>query len=231
MDEVNLTIFDKERASQYDQQWDRLMPIQHTLHTLIQIAFANLKEASHILCVGVGTGAELIALAKAFPTFKFTGIDISQPMLNVCHEKINKEGLSSRCHLIVDKVENLFVDVKFDAATAILVSHFIMNIEDRIQFFKEVANRLHPDSPLISADLSLPAQLSTKEQLDELWVKAMVFAGMDTESAKKSTSQWGKNVSVLPKNDIENILRSSGFENPTIFYKALFINAWISKLS
>lgn len=56
------TAFDKQTAG-YDKQWERMAPIRNGLHFLLEAVFAKLPADARILCVGVGTGAELAHLA------------------------------------------------------------------------------------------------------------------------------------------------------------------------
>ena len=55
----------------------------------------------------------------------------------------------------------------FDVATSILISHFIINPEDRINYFSEIALRLRPESYLMSDDLASDmASFEYKQLLD-----------------------------------------------------------------
>ena len=68
-------VFDRERASSYDQQFETLAPIRDALHLQIRIILSKLPVDANILCVGVGTGAGLIYLAQAFPQWRFTATE------------------------------------------------------------------------------------------------------------------------------------------------------------
>ena len=60
--------FGKERAKAYDQSNSFMAPIYENLHYLITVILSELVPHSKILCVGVGTGTEIIKLAEAFPS-------------------------------------------------------------------------------------------------------------------------------------------------------------------
>ncbi len=58
-------LFDKQ-ASSYDQQWSK-MAIKDALHLLTGTVLSELPPKAKILCVGAGTGAEILYLAQKFP--------------------------------------------------------------------------------------------------------------------------------------------------------------------
>src|SRR5476649_396423 len=93
-------IFNDEFSRQYDAYNDRLNEIASNLHLLISILLRDLPDDARILCVGVGTGSEIIRLARKYPGWHFTGVDPSPDMLAVCAEKLQLEGLHDRCTLI-----------------------------------------------------------------------------------------------------------------------------------
>ncbi|WVM88298.1 hypothetical protein UMZ34_19230 [Halopseudomonas pachastrellae] len=61
--------FDKQAAG-YDQQWARQAPIRDCLHFLLESVFSELPDNAHLLCVGAGTGQELLYLAARHPQWR-----------------------------------------------------------------------------------------------------------------------------------------------------------------
>lgn len=59
-------LFDQQAAT-YDTQWENTASIPSCLHFLLESMFAELPAEARILCVGVGTGAELVHLAQMNP--------------------------------------------------------------------------------------------------------------------------------------------------------------------
>ena len=220
--------FGKDQAKNYDDQWSKLSPVNDLLHFLCKIILKDLQPNAHILCVGAGTGAELISLAKEFPEWNFTALDTSPEMIDVCRKNVEDKGFSDRCKFHVGTVDSLSLEETFDAATAILVSQFLTEKEDRIIFFREIQKRLNRGAYLINADLTSPDIQISYDKLSEVWAKMLMFAGMSQEKAEAATSQWGKLVAVSKQDEIEEMILSGGFENPTLFYQSLFIKAWLS---
>ena len=81
-DEIK-TLFDKQAAN-YDAQWAKTAPINDCLHFLLESLFTSLPADARILCVGVGTGAELGHLAKKNLGWRFTAVEPSGSMLDIC---------------------------------------------------------------------------------------------------------------------------------------------------
>lgn len=222
-------LFGKDQAENYDERWSKLAPVNNGLHFLSRIILSELPADSDILCVGVGTGAELLFLAQEFPGWSFTALDTSAEMLEVCRKKSEDAGISARCRFHQGTVNSLPSDIKYDAATAILVSQFMPETDERIEFFREILKRLNPKGYFINADLTSPDEENSYAELAEVWAKMLMMTGLDLETAKQSTSQWGKMVAVSKQKEIESMIASAGFNSPTLFYQSLFIRAWFAK--
>ena len=89
-------LFDKQ-AETYDQQWSNTAPIRHCMHLLLRSVFADLPVNANILCIGVGTGDELLYLASNFPNWQFTAVEPSGPMLDICKKRAKESGVDTRC--------------------------------------------------------------------------------------------------------------------------------------
>lgn len=84
--------FTKEVSKAYDEENSKLAPIADNMHFLIRFILKDLPTRSRILCVGVGTGAEILSLSKEYPEWSDAGIDPSAAMLEVCHGRMNNAG-------------------------------------------------------------------------------------------------------------------------------------------
>lgn len=89
-------VFDR-MASGYDSRLVRMAPINNGLYVLLESVLAGLPPEARILCVGVGTGAELIHLAGVFPGWRFAALEPSGAMLDACRKRVDEAGISSRC--------------------------------------------------------------------------------------------------------------------------------------
>ena len=68
----------------------------------------NVRPGEKALEIGFGTGHCLVVLARAVGAAgKVYGIDLSDEMLKIAHENLEKEGLADRVELICEDAENL----------------------------------------------------------------------------------------------------------------------------
>ena len=218
-----------QQAPGYDKQWEKLSPIRDTLHFLLESVFAKLPADARILCVGLGTGAELAHLARRFPTWRFTAVEPSGAMLDMSRRLAEKEGFASRCKFHEGYLDSLPGGDMHDAATCFLVSQFIVERAARSRFFASIANRLKPGGLLASSDLASEVGSQAYESLVHVWSNMMSAAGLSSEALERMQAAWNKDVAILPPSDVASIIESGGFEAPVQFYQAALIHAWFAR--
>jgi tRNA (cmo5U34)-methyltransferase len=223
MNTVESTYFGKAHAPFYDERAVKLASVRDSLNFLVRLCLADLPSESRILCVGAGTGAELLDLATAFPSWRFTAVEPSPAMLEICYQKVYEAGIASRCHFHEGYLDSLPQTEPFNAATSILVSQFLTGPNQRRDFFHQIATRLRPRGHLITADLASSLNSSAFENLFEIWLRAH---GHTPPAERPSQIGWEKDVAVSRPDEIESIIAGAGFEQPILFYQALFIHAW-----
>lgn len=219
-------IFDKERAASYDKGFAKLAPLREALHLLIRVILSHLPADARILCVGVGTGSELIDLAQAFPQWQFTAVEPAPAMLDICRQRAEESGITSRCKFHEGYLDSLPTCEAFDAATCLLVSHFMIQPEAQHSFFREIASRLRPDGYLVNAALSADMSTTAYESLLETWLRMLKQSEIPAEEIEKFRASYGRDVAVLPALEVESIIASSGFHTPVLFFQSLLIHAW-----
>ena len=226
-DEIK-SIFDQQAAG-YDAQWAKTQPIRGCLHLLLDSAFAELPSNAKILCVGVGTGAEMAHLALAQPQWRFAAVDPSGAMLDVCRGLAEREGFSDRCVFHEGYLETLVSDAAFDAATCFLVSQFILDRSARSAFFREILRRLKPAGLLASSDLASDVQSPEYEVLLRAWMKMMAASDITAEAIDRMRKAYANDVGVLPPHEVVSIIRAGGFEPVVQFFQAGLIHGWLSR--
>ncbi len=217
------SIFNQERASSFDKQHAKMAPIRDALHFLMRMMLAELPADARILCVGAGTGAELIALATAFPRWRFTAVEPAAPMLDICRRRAEECGIASRCTFHEGYLETLPGSEPFDAATSIMVSQFFMRAEQRRDFFHEIAARLRPGGYLVSSDLASDISSSVYKGLFEVWLRTLKYSDLPAAEIDKFRTSFGRDIAVLPPREI---IASSGFATPVLFFQTVLIHAW-----
>ena len=113
-----------------------------------------------ILDIATGTGDLAILSSKANPK-RIVGIDISQNMLNVGIEKINKKGLQNLITMQKEDSEDLsFEDNTFDLAMA---AFGVRNFENLEKGLSEIRRVLKPGGTFIVLELSQPRVFPMKQ--------------------------------------------------------------------
>jgi tRNA (cmo5U34)-methyltransferase len=222
------TLFDKQAPS-YDQQWSKLAAFRDGLHLLMGSIFCELPVDSRILCVGAGTGAEMVYLANRFPQWTFTAVEPSGVMLNVCRKHAEEHGFAARCSFHEGYLDSLVPTEPFDAATCLLVSQFILEPQARSNFFRTIAERLKPHAILASSDLASDLKSPAYQNLLRVWFRTMAGADIPPEGLQRMREAYGRDVAVLPASEIEAIIVSGGFESPIQFFQVGLIHAWYSR--
>jgi tRNA (cmo5U34)-methyltransferase len=189
-------VFDQQ-ASGYDKQWIRMAPINNGLYFLLESLFAELPSEARILCVGVGTGKELIHLANRFSGWRFTAVEPSGAMLDVCRHRVEEAGITSRCYFHESYLDSLPTGEIHDAATCFLVSQFILAKDARSEFFHQIANRLKPGGILASSDLSAEVGSESYETLLRVWQRVMAPSDASAEGLSRMRAAYSKDVAVL----------------------------------
>ncbi|MDR5170818.1 class I SAM-dependent methyltransferase [Methylobacillus flagellatus] len=225
-DEIK-AIFDQQAAG-YDAQWAKTLPIRNCLHLLLDSIFAGLPVDARILCVGVGTGAELVHLAQKNPQWRFTAVEPSGPMLDVCRQRAEQEGVASRCHFHEGYLDSLANTGLYDAATCFLVSQFILDQTARSGFFREISRKLKPGGMLASSDLASDVESPEYEVLLRAWMNMMAAADISPEGMERMRTAYANDVGVLAPGRIASMIESGGFETPVQFFQAGLIHAWAS---
>ncbi|MGH8282323.1 MAG: class I SAM-dependent methyltransferase [Gammaproteobacteria bacterium] len=218
-----------QQAASYDARQAKVAPVRDGLHLLIQAVLSELPGDANILCVGAGTGAELVYLAEKFPRWHFTAVEPAASMLEVCRRRAEELGIAPRCQFHEGYLDSLPLSDLFDAATCLLVSQFILERDARSDFFRTIAQRLKPGGILASSDLASNVRSATYQSLLDVWFQMMKATDVSPEGFERMRTTYSRDVAVLPPDDIEAIIVAGGFEAPIQFFQAGLIHAWYSK--
>lgn len=225
-DEDIKALFDQQAAG-YDRQWAGMAPIREALYLLLDAHFVGLPGDARILCVGAGTGAEIAHLAERFPTWRFTALDPSGAMLEVCRQRAQRGGFAERCDFHEGYLETLAPDAVYDGATCFLVSQFLLEPTTRTDFFGQIAQRLKPGGLLANADLAADTQSPAYEALLPAWMTLMLAAGVDAQMLARVRAAYARDVAVLPAQQVAGIIQAAGFDTSVQFYQAGLMCAWL----
>lgn len=223
--------FDQKRASAYDQRIPWAIPGYESLHALtLDLLSSALPGQARLLIAGAGTGMEILTLGAARPGWRFTAADPSAPMLDTLQARINAASLQGAV-----TVRNAFVrdlpaeDTGFDAATSMLVSHFITDTGERTGYFHSIAQRLKPGATLVFADMFGDRSSAAFAQLLAAWRTRFARSGADPKEIEAAFSRMESDVSTIPESVLLGLVQSAGFSLPVPFWRGLVFGGWTAK--
>jgi tRNA (cmo5U34)-methyltransferase len=150
-------------------------------------------------------------------------------MLEVCRRKADERGITPRCVFHEGYLGSLPPSSAFDAATSLLVSQFILAPKARAGFFRAIAERLRPGGYLVTADLASDTASAAYQSLLEVWLRLMRETGSPREQLEKLRIAYGRDVALLPLEQVSSIIASGGFETPVLFLQTCLIHAWFAQ--
>ena len=135
----------------------------------------------------------------------------------------------SRCTFHEGYLDSLPASNTFDAATCIWVSHYITKLEDRRNFFRQIGARLRPHGYLVSSDAAADRFTPAYKSLLEVSRWMFQYAEMPAEEIEKIINAYGQQIAILPPQEVEAMIASSGFDTPVLFFQTFLIHAWYAK--
>ncbi|MCW5964243.1 MAG: class I SAM-dependent methyltransferase [Bryobacterales bacterium] len=216
--------FTKELSESYDERNANLSPIVENAHFLISLVLKQLPVDARVLCIGAGTGAEILSLAKAYPGFTFLGVDPSEPMLDVCRKRLEAEGIMDRCELIHGYANDVPGDEAFDAVLSVMVGHFV-ELGQRHEFYRSMVSRLKSGGCVVNCEISFDLDSPEFPQMLENWKQVQSLMGASAESLANLSDMLRSPLAVLPPSEVENHIRECGMQ-PVRFLQCFMIFGW-----
>jgi demethylmenaquinone methyltransferase/2-methoxy-6-polyprenyl-1,4-benzoquinol methylase len=162
-----------------------------------------------ILDIATGTGDFAIAAAKLNPE-KIVGIDLSEGMLKVGRQKIEKRGLSHLIELQKADSEALpFDNNTFDAA---IVAFGVRNFENLEKGLAEIYRVLRPGGAFIVLEFSLPKNKVFRNLYFFYFIKVLPWLGRLVSKDNRAYTYLPESVREFPDGaDFVRILEKTGF--------------------
>lgn len=175
------------------------------------VALVKEHKPEIILDIATGTGDLAINLAKTGAS-RIIGLDISQGMLDVGNQKIEKKNLNETIEMVLGDSENMpFEDSSFDAIT---VAFGVRNFETLEKGLKEILRVLKPSGVFVILETSVPTK-SPYKQGYKLYTKHLLpVIGRVFSKDQSAYKYLSESASVFPHGEeLNNILRKIGFIN------------------
>ncbi|VEP11754.1 conserved hypothetical protein [Hyella patelloides LEGE 07179] len=225
--------FDRDRASQYDLDIRKAIPGYQALHSMAQsLLQTSLHTSARLLVVGSGTGMELINYCQQNPQWILTGVDPSSEMMAIAKQELINQGFLEQVALHLGYLDTLPKTEPMDAATLMLVMHFIPDDGSKLKLLKNIAHRLKPGAELILADLFGDISLPYFVKLMQSW-KELYFSQLDETARIKAEENFQNSINnsiyFVPEARIIELLQTAGFSKITKFYNAFLFGGWIAE--
>ena len=224
--------FDRDRAKEYDLDIRKAIPGYEALHdmaySLLQI---ETDRSAKVLVVGSGTGMELINYSK-HSEWSLTGVEPSAEMMEIARGELSNCGLLNRVSLHTGYVNTLPQTEPIDAATLLLVMHFLPDDGSKLELLRDIARRMKKDAKLILADLHGDRSLPYFAKFIEAW-QSYYFSQLDAQSKVKAEANFSTSIDnsiyFASEARIAELLQSAGFSQITKFYNAFLFGGWIAR--
>ena len=165
-----------------------------------------------VLDIATGTGDLALEIYKRLKPDKITGVDISEGMLKVAREKIQRKKLSQVIDFRVGDSENLkFDDNYFDAVT---VAFGVRNFANLKAGLKEMYRVLKPGGKIVILEFSQPEKFPVK-QFYRFYSKYLLpFFGKLFSKDKSAYTYLPESVNAFPYGEkFLKILEETGFSS------------------
>ncbi len=114
-----------------------------------------------VLDVATGTGDFALMAAQRLQPEALLGVDISEGMLRVGREKVEKAGMSEV--ISFRKEDCMSLSLPSDAYDAVMVAYGVRNFEDLDRGLKEMCRVMKPGGHLVIIELTAPRKFPMKQ--------------------------------------------------------------------
>lgn len=210
------------KKSQVEEMFDSISPRYDLLNHLLSanidkawrkkaIKILSLHQPRTILDVATGTADFAIAATQLQPE-KITGVDLSEGMLKVGKQKIQKLGHEHLIELLKADSESLpFKDNSFDAA---IVGFGVRNFENLDKGIEEIFRVLKPGGVFIVLEFSRPRGKLFGSLFSFYFTKVLPLLGRIISQNNRAYSYLPESVRNFPDGeDFLNVLKEAGFKN------------------
>jgi tRNA (cmo5U34)-methyltransferase len=215
---------DPEVVANYAEGPRRMVPGLDALHRMTGLLLSEQAPPdARVLVLGAGGGLELLALAQAYPGWRFVGVDPAAEMLRQAERTVAAHA--DRIELVEGYIDDAPAG-PFDAATCLLTLHFL-GFEERVRTVRAIHERLRPGAPFVAAHGSFPQLAGEKSLWLDRYRDYAVASGVEADKAQTARDAVAANVHMLDPSQDEAALRAGGFADAALFYAAFTWRGWI----
>ncbi|MCR8996297.1 class I SAM-dependent methyltransferase [Brevibacillus halotolerans] len=195
---------------------------------LIAAQLQGENSSCDVLVVGAGGGQEIVTLGGRHEAWTFTGIDPSAHMLEIAKSRAETIGLGERVSLIQGRLEQLSLEDQYDAATCLLVLHFVKGLQQKQELLQRIGERLKPGAPFCFASFHADTNTDTFHIQMQAWKSHMLENGIPQEDWERFEASIGLQSDPIPSSVVQELLEQSGFTHATRYFGSYFIDGWFA---
>lgn len=215
-------------TNEYDKMAQIALPGYEAMHIMaLSCLRSHLPKTANLLIVGAGTGMELVKFGSN-PEWQMLGVDPSSNMLAIAQQKIQQHGLSEQVKLFQGYTHDLPDTVLYDAATCILVSHFLPDDGSKLALLQSIAQRLKSSAAFILVDVFGEKNTPEFERMASIVQVYWEEMGMPPQKCLELLETVNKGVYPIPEPRIFELLKQAGFGNVIRFYTGLWVGGWLA---
>lgn len=220
--------FNGEFSNEYDDIAHKIIPAYHSIYELTQHLLRDkLDKEARILVAGAGTGKEMIDFSQNNPHWHFTGVDPAAAMLSIAGERVAAASMENKISLVHGLINDV-AERDFDAATSILVMHFLTDDGTKLGFLKGIAGKLKPGALMVLVDLEGEIGSDEYNTLNAAWKNQQIFKRGNNDGVREEFVRREKEVHFIPQKRIESLLEEAGFVKVHKFFKAYLFGGYVA---
>ncbi|MFF2907882.1 class I SAM-dependent methyltransferase [Paenibacillus sp. NPDC057934] len=215
----------------YEETIALKIPGYHTMYDMLERLLAarcGNQSSANVLIIGAGGGQEIITLGARHKNWNFTGIDPSECMLEVASQRIKEASLEQQATLLHTGLEGFPPHKPYDAATCMLVLHFVKEREQKKQLLAQIADHLKPGAPFFLASINGAVGSEAWSHMMKAWQCHMLDQGISNTDWQKFAESIGVTSHLIPSQEVELLLQEAGFSTISRYFGSYLVDAWFA---
>lgn len=209
------------KKDQVEQMFDHIAPsydpLNHILSLGIDRSWRNtairwLKPFAprRVLDIATGTGDFAILAARKLKPEQLLGVDISEGMMQIARQKVEKEGLSGT--IAFQKEDCLHLSLADNSFEAAIIAFGVRNFEDLDASLKEIYRVLTPGGHLVILELSTPVHFPMKQLFGIYSHVVLPTVGKLISKDSSAYTYLPQTIKAFPQGEVmQKILEKAGF--------------------
>ncbi len=210
--------------AQYREMQRAILGVEGLYRSVRAIFDTLLASESRILVVGAGGGRELETLGGSPKRYRFLAVDPSKAMLDMARHYATCLGVAERTTFVEGEAGAVPPNAACDAATSLLVMHFLPDDGAKLSCLRAIRARLRPGAPFLLADVSMEDRAAF-ERLTPVFLAHAELAGLPAAKAAIGPSIIG-GMPVIGEGRTRSLLDEAGFGETLPWFRGLWYTGW-----